>query len=592
MPLEFSKAFDDDEPSPTDTNGDRPRAREGSKGGAPGPRSIYEVALDRGEEGGPTERPVRSGRRRRPRSEAPARPQGEEEPRPKGDADGADERPRKRRGRRRRERRKDGEAERAKQRSERLAEAGPEDVADDAHYGGAFREFGLSGPILKAIEEMGWEDPSEIQLQLIPKVLMGRDMVGQARTGTGKTGAFAVPLIERYRERAGEGKHGRLPKVLILSPTRELAVQIDDQLQQLAAYTDLRCVCVYGGAPLEPQLRALRAGADIVSGTPGRVMDHIRRGTLKLDEVSCFVLDEADRMFDLGFRDDIYWIGRRLPEEGRQTLLLSATVPEEVLKLAEEVTKDPEVIRTASKDLTVKTVEQFYVAVDPERKLELLLHLVEDEDPTKGIVFTRTKRGADRVAQRLRGRGVDAGEIHGDLRQKRREAVLKRFREGNLHVLVATDVAARGLDIKAVSHIFNFDVPENPEDYVHRVGRTARMGQSGRAFTFITSDDGGFLTEIEKLINKEVPAFEVEGVRTEATDEEKAKRVGRRPPPETHPMASKLSPALMSILNQRQKARGPRARGPGPRGGKGADRKAAQRGGGRGKGGGRGRGGR
>jgi superfamily II DNA/RNA helicase len=340
---------------------------------------------------------------------------------------------------------------------------------------------------------------------------------------------------------------------------------------------------------MEPQLRALRAGTDIVVGTPGRVMDMVRRGALSLDEVRCFVLDEADRMFDLGFRDDIYWVSRRLPADDRQTLLMSATIPDEVLKLAHEVTQDPELIYTAPEDLTVGTVQQFYVAVASERKLELLVRMVEDENPEKGIVFTRTKRGADRVAEKLRQRGIDAGEIHGDLKQNRREDILERFREGNLRLMIATDVAARGLDIQGVTHVFNFDAPENPEDYVHRIGRTARMGKSGRAFTFATKEDGPLLTEIEKLINREIPRFTVEGFRVDATDEERL-AAGNRPPPPPgdHPLAKKLSPALLAILNSR--ARG----GPGGKGGPGGRGGPPGRGGGRGGPGGRGggRGGR
>src|SRR5581483_10568061 len=364
---------------------------------------------------------------------------------------------------------------------------------------------------------------------------------------------------------------------LVMAPTRELALQIVEQFQKIGKFTGCRSVPVYGGASMEPQLRALKAGADVVIGTPGRIMDHMRRGTLKLDSVEVFVLDEADRMFDLGFRDDIYWVSRRLPAGGpggpeaphgscrRQTMLLSATMPDEVLRLAKQVTAEPELDYTAGGEetLTADTVEQTYVAADHERKLELLAELVVRENPEKGIVFTRTKRGADRVASRLRERGVDAEEIHGDLRQKRREAILERFRNDRLHRLIATDVAARGLDIQGVSHIFNFDIPENPEDYVHRIGRTARMGRKGRAITFVTREDGPFLTDIEKLINKHIPREEVEGFRWESNAEERGEAVGE------HPLADKLSPALLHLLKSAQKrggGGGPRGSGP-PRGG-------------------------
>ncbi|MBX3470932.1 MAG: DEAD/DEAH box helicase [Planctomycetes bacterium] len=465
-------------------------------------------------------------------------------------------------------------------------------MLDDGELGGKFRQFPLSPPVLKAIHDMGWREPSEIQSLVIPLALTGRDVVGQAKTGTGKTGAFAIPCVERFRAREAAGQRGRSPVVLVLAPTRELAVQVHDQFDHLSGHARMRSVAIYGGAPMEPQLRALREGADVVVGTPGRVMDHVRRGTLRLDAIQCLVLDEADRMFDLGFRDDIYWISRRLPSEGRQTLLLSATIAGEVLKLAQEVTSDPELVYTAPEgtDLTVNTVEQFYVAVDPERKLDLLVRLIEDEAPEKGMVFTRTKRGADKVAEKLRQRGQDAGEIHGDLKQKRREQILESFREGGLHLMVCTDVAARGLDIQGVTHIFNFDVPENPEDYVHRVGRTARMGKRGRAFTFVTREDGDAVTPIEKLINKEIPRFAIDGFRAQANEDERAaSTVGRAAGLADHPLAKKLSPALLAILNERRGRGGPTRGGPRPGGGGGGrDRACGGGGGGRD----RGRGGR
>ncbi|RMG10807.1 MAG: DEAD/DEAH box helicase [Planctomycetota bacterium] len=545
--MELSKLYADSD-RPQRKKPAAPRSADGASSRRPRSKSIYAAATE-----------VRST----PASPAPSPRDGQER---------SEERPaRERKRRRRRERRKAGAAERAKNASQRREAARDAVLPADGVFGGAFRAFPLSAQVLKAVDDMGWEAPSEIQERMIPRVLAGRDVVGQARTGTGKTGAFAIPLVERLKDRAAEGAKGRAPSALVLSPTRELALQIHRQMIELAAYTKLRCVAVYGGAPMEPQLRALRAGCDVVVGTPGRVMDHMRRGTLRTDAISCFVLDEADRMFDLGFRDDIYWVSRRLPDEGRQTLLLSATMPKEVLRLSKEVTSDPEEIYTATGTLTVQTVEQFYISVDSPRKLGLLVHLVGEERPEKGIVFTRTKRAADRIAESLRKRGIDAGEIHGDLRQRRREQILERFREGNLAVMVATDVAARGLDIQGVTHVINFDIPEDPEDYVHRVGRTARMGRTGRAFTFVTPEEGRWLDEIEKLINKQVPRFEVEGYRCKATDEELARSpAARRGRPQRdageHPMARKLSPALLSLLNNR---RGGGRRGPPPKSGGG-----------------------
>ncbi len=461
----------------------------------------------------------------------------------------------------------------------------PDVPEPETGWGGKFAEFPISKKILRAISEIGFDTPTEIQSRVIPIALEKRDVVGQARTGTGKTAAFAVPILDRMAKDPRTGS--RAPRALILAPTRELALQIEEEFRKLGRHTGCRSVPVYGGASMEPQLRALRNGADVIIGTPGRVMDHVRRGTLRLDGIEVFVLDEADRMFDLGFRDDIYWVSRRLPESGRQTMLLSATMPDEVLRLAKQVTADPELVYTASGTvtLTVDTVEQSYIAVDHERKLELLLALVERENPEKGIVFTRTKRGADRVAARLRDKGIDAEEIHGDLRQKRRESILRAFREDKLRLLIATDVAARGLDISGVSHIFNHDIPENPEDYVHRIGRTARMGKKGRAITFVTRDDGPCLTDIEKLINKHIPREEVDGFRWEATAEERGEVHG-----EAHPLSEKLSPALMNLLKnaQRRGPSGPPRSSGGPRGGGGRGRdRGPPKGGGRRGGGGR-----
>jgi ATP-dependent RNA helicase DeaD len=445
------------------------------------------------------------------------------------------------------------------------------DVPEPAEgWGGEFAKFPVSKKILRALHEIGFKTPTEIQSRVIPIALDGRDVVGQARTGTGKTAAFAVPILDRHCRDPRTGS--RSPRALILAPTRELALQIEEQFQKIGRHTGCRSVPVYGGASMEPQLRALKSGADVIIGTPGRVMDHVRRGTLKLDAIEVFVLDEADRMFDLGFRDDIYWVARRLPEGKRQTMLLSATMPEEVLKLAKQVTAAPELVYTTQGEetLTVDTVDQSYVAVDQERKLELLAALVVRENPEKGIVFTRTKRGADRVAARLRERGVDAEEIHGDLRQKRRESILKAFRDNRLHLLIATDVAARGLDIDNVTHIFNHDIPENPEDYVHRIGRTARMGKKGRAITFVTRADGPFLTDIEKLINKHIPREELEGFRWESTAEERGDDQG------AHPLSEKLSPGLLSILKSASRRGGS---GPRPGGGRGGPPRGGSRGG-------------
>ncbi|MEZ6189092.1 MAG: DEAD/DEAH box helicase [Planctomycetota bacterium] len=372
MALRFSEALPDDDD-------DQPPTKRAPATAAPrraqGSKSIYGASLEARAPERPAkpERPARSERPAKPerpaRSERPAKPErparserrpARSERRPAVEDD-ADEPPRSDR----RDRRKRGKARAAKREREEIAEKKSARLPLGEVSGGGFKKFNLSPELLKGLDDMGWEDPSDIQAELIPRVLAGSDVVGQARTGTGKTGAFAIPVLELYQGRGNLGKEGRSPKVLALTPTRELALQIEGQFRELGAYLKVRTVCLYGGAPLEPQFRALRNGADVVVGTPGRIMDHMRRGKLDLSKVACFVLDEADRMFDLGFRDDIYWIARRLPEEGRQTVLLSATVPPEVLTLAKEVTEDPEVVRTVTKDLTVGTVEQFYIRSTP-----------------------------------------------------------------------------------------------------------------------------------------------------------------------------------------------------------------------------------
>ncbi len=331
--------------------------------------------------------------------------------------------------------------------------------------------------------------------------------MGQAQTGTGKTAAFCIPILERLQPRS------QLPntQALILVPTRELAVQVRDECIKLAAGRDVRVIGVYGGKPIRQQVDHLRRGAEIVVGTPGRVIDLIGRGSLILGDVRFVVLDEADRMLDIGFRPDIEKILRRCPQS-RQTLLLSATIPPPVKRLAERYMREPEMVDFSAKDLAVETIEQFYFTVDPERKFDLLAKLVEREDPQQAIVFCRTKRGTDKVCQRLSKicKGVDT--IHGDLQQSARDRVMKRFREGKAKILVATDVVGRGIDVSTISHIINYDIPQFCDDYVHRVGRTGRMGREGVAYTFVSPEEGNELTRIEVRINRllkrdEIPGF-------------------------------------------------------------------------------------
>jgi ATP-dependent RNA helicase DeaD len=382
----------------------------------------------------------------------------------------------------------------------------PDAPATPADGEGNFADLGLSDRVCRAITAAGWATPSRIQMLAIPPALAGRDVVGQSRTGTGKTGAFVLPMLERLLREDSAGK----VRALVVTPTRELALQVAGEVDRLGKPLGLTGLTIYGGAPYGPQLSGLRRGDPIVVGTPGRLLDHVSRRTLQLDGCWFLVLDEFDRMLDLGFRDDIDKLVRRTPAS-RQTLLFSATVPDTVMQLAGKYLRDPERVLLTPDKLTVDEVDQSYIAVDKDRKIDLLLAMLRREDPPMTVVFARTRAAVKDLAPRLAREGIDARELHGDLDQRRREKVLQAFRDEQVKVLVATDVASRGLDVSGISHIVNFDVPDDPEDYVHRIGRTARMGRRGRAVTFVTPDQGPALTAIEILINREIPAERLEG---------------------------------------------------------------------------------
>jgi ATP-dependent RNA helicase DeaD len=361
----------------------------------------------------------------------------------------------------------------------------------------AFGEYELKPELVQALAMLGYRTPSEIQAKTLPYALEGRDIIGQAKTGTGKTAAFLVPLLQNLSDREG-------PRVVVVVPTRELSVQVAKEAQRLGRFLGVRATAIYGGDSMKRQLAELKAGLKVIAATPGRLLDHVGRGTISLRDLDGVVLDEADRMFDLGFREDMARI-LGAAQGRRQTMLFSATLGDEVLGLAAKYMSDPARVFLAPDELTVESVHQTCFPIDKERKLLLLIELLRREKPDRSIIFTRTKHGADRLAESLQKAGWGANEIHSGLPQKKRERILAGFRSGEFPFLVATDVAARGLDIQDVTHVINYDVPENAEDYVHRVGRTARMGKEGRAATFVTPDDGVFLTAIEKLINKEVP---------------------------------------------------------------------------------------
>lgn len=368
-----------------------------------------------------------------------------------------------------------------------------------------FRAMGLSRSMLQALDLARYYTPSPIQAAFIPEALEGLDVIGQAKTGTGKTAAFGVPLIEMLEPR------GRGPQAIILAPTRELSQQITGEIQKLARNRgDVSICALYGGEPIERQIRALGRGVDIAVGTPGRVLDHIERRTLYLGDIFHFVLDEADRMLDIGFRPDIERIFRKLPSP-HQTLLLSATISDEIRKLARRYMHKPIEMNLSRDEPSVESIQQYYISVNHNRKMELLTHLLKRDRPSQCIVFTRTKRGADRLAERLRRTIDGVAAIHGDLAQSARDRVMSGFRSGKVRILVATDVVGRGIDVEGISHVVNYDIPDDPENYVHRIGRTGRMGKDGVAYLFVGPDQGEPLTLIETLINKVIPAHGVEG---------------------------------------------------------------------------------
>jgi ATP-dependent RNA helicase DeaD len=364
-----------------------------------------------------------------------------------------------------------------------------------------FAQMGLSDHVLKSLNEAGFEHPTHIQSQLIPPALAGRDLLGQAKTGTGKTAAFVLPILVKADPTVGS-------QALILAPTRELAVQIVSETAKLAKYTGIRAVSVVGGESYRDQVQGLKGGAHIIVGTPGRVMDLHHRGQLDFKDIRWVVLDEVDRMLDIGFREDIRKILARITSD-HQTIFVSATLSEEIERLGRRYMKeDAEKICTVATSLTVSLVDQKYVPVKPWDKKRLLVHLLTHEEPALTLVFCRTKRTVSGVAKYLNDKGIEAFEIHGDLPQGKRNRIMQRFREGKLEVLVASDLASRGIDVEGITHIINYDLPEDPEVYVHRIGRTARAGRSGTAWSFVTPDQGQMLTDIEILTSVHIENLE------------------------------------------------------------------------------------
>ncbi len=361
-----------------------------------------------------------------------------------------------------------------------------------------FSSFHLDPKLLKALTEIGYQNPTPIQLEAIPVLLKGGDLIASAQTGTGKTAAFALPILEQLEPGS------KSPQALIITPTRELAEQIDQNIKAYAKHLKVKCQAIYGGVNIKPQTTALHKGVDIVVATPGRLLDHLSQKNLKLDQVKYFVLDEADRMLDMGFLPDIQRIIKYLPKQ-RQSLLFSATMPPEIQELAQSITIKPQMIQISPHKTTAETVDQKVYKIEKGHKLNLLSHLLSSQSMYAVIVFTRTRHGADRIARQLSKKGFPTDRIHADRSQNQRQQALDGFKQGKYQVLVATDIAARGIDIEQVTHVINFDTPTHAEDYVHRIGRTGRAEASGEAYTFTSPEEEKYLKEIEKLIKQRLP---------------------------------------------------------------------------------------
>ena len=409
-----------------------------------------------------------------------------------------------------------------------------------------FASLGLNEPLLRALNERGYTHPTPIQAGAIPTLLSGRDLIGCAQTGTGKTAAFALPILQRLGGRTARRTRG-LPRALILTPTRELALQVEENFRIYGKFTNLRHAVIYGGVGQQPQVRALREGVDIVVATPGRLLDLFEQGHLSMSAVEIFVLDEADRMLDLGFAPDVKRVLAQLPD-GRQSMLFSATMPEPIRRLAELFMSSPERVDVAPVATTAEKVTQRVCHVEKEDKHRLLVHTLGEHATHQVLVFSRTKHGADKMVKKLGRDGIEAAAIHGGKSQGARQRVLEDFKQQRTRVLIATDIAARGIDVRGIDLVINFELPNEPESYVHRIGRTARAGNSGLAVSFCDATERDYLQSIEKLIRLTIPVHE------------------------THPFAvvppvrGESRPAIVSGGGRRSPNRGP-ARPSGGRGG-------------------------
>ena len=403
----------------------------------------------------------------------------------------------------------------------------------------SFTSLGLSAELLRAVAEKGYSEPTPIQRQAIPVILEGRDILGAAQTGTGKTAGFTLPLLQRLNA-LPQNESRRVIRALILTPTRELAAQVEESVTTYGKYLPLKSLVVFGGVNINPQIKALRGGVDILVATPGRLLDHVDQRTLDLSKVEILVLDEADRMLDMGFIRDIRKVLALLPKK-RQNLLFSATFSEEIKKLADGLLNAPTLIEVARRNTAAELISQVVHPVDRDRKRELLSFLIGSRNWQQVLVFARTKHGANRLCEQLEQDGISAAAIHGNKSQGARTRALAEFKQGGVRVLVATDIAARGLDIDQLPHVVNYELPNVPEDYVHRIGRTGRAGNEGEALSLVCVDEHAFLKDIERLIKREIPKVVVPGYEPNPSHKAKPISNGRSGPRSSAPTHARRS---------------------------------------------------
>ena len=421
-----------------------------------------------------------------------------------------------------------------------------------------FRNLGLSADLLRAVAEQQYTEPTPIQQQAIPAILKGQDVLASAQTGTGKTAGFTLPLLQRLKA-PGSSPTRRAPRALILAPTRELAAQVSDSVKTYGKYLTLRAAVIFGGVAIEPQIQVLRRGVDIVVATPGRLLDHLNQKTLDLSHIEILVLDECDRMLDMGFIHDIRKVLAKLPPS-RQTLMFSATFSPEIQKLANTLLKTPTLIEVAPRNTAAEQVTQVVHLVDRDRKRELLSHMIGFHNWKQVLVFTRTKHGANRLAEQLAKDGLKATAIHGNKTQAARTRALSDFKQGKVRVLVATDVASRGLDIDQLPYVVNYELPNVPEDYVHRIGRTGRAGNTGRAVSLVCKDEYPYLKSIERLLNRTFPKDAVPGYEPTASDQARGEPANRKRSSQGRNQPAKSETPATPKRSKQSTARGDRDR--------------------------------